>query len=158
MLLLFKILVSSRTKPLWFPVPRGSSHPHSYAKQVPHSEALFSSLQEWCQQHWELERRASSSLPQHPAHGTFLPAMLSTDHGPVGSCPICLHHLHHCSSHLSCCLPSLLGFASSHLVTVPSSPVQHIPPPVPAMSYVTCSSCCPYPTKNQWALTVIWRF
>lgn len=58
------------------------------------AQCQFSSLQEWCQQLWELE---SSSMPRHPARGTFLPAVLSTGHAPVGSCPICLHHLHHCS-------------------------------------------------------------
>lgn len=119
------------------------------------AQCQFSSLQEWCQQLWELE---SYSMPGHPARGTFLPAVLSTGHVPVGSCPVCLHHLHHCSGRLSCCLPFLLGFASSHPVTVPSSPVLHIDPPVPAMNYVTCSSCCPHPTKNQWAVTVICRF
>lgn len=158
MLLLFKIPISSNTKPLWYPVPWGSHHPHSYAKEVPHSESPFSSLLEWCQQCWELERPVSSSMPRHPAHGTSLPAMLSTDHGPVGSCSICLHNLHRCSGLLSCCLPSLLGFASSHPVAVPSFPVLPINPPVPAINYVTCSSCCPHPTKNQWAVTVMCRF
>lgn len=50
MLLLFKIPIStSSIKPLWDPVPRGSLHPHSYAKQVLHSECHFSSLQAWRQ-------------------------------------------------------------------------------------------------------------
>lgn len=153
MLLPFKIPISRSTKPLWFPVPWGSCHPHSYAKQVLPSESHFSSLWEWCQQCCELERPVSSSVPWHPARGTFLPALLSMDHGPVGSCPIFLHNLHHCSGLLSCYLPALLGFAWSHPVTVPSFPVLHINAPVPAMSYVTCSSCCPknqlHPTKNQ---------
>lgn len=114
-------------------------HPTHTAMQskFPTSEPHFSSLQEWCQQCWELEKSVSSSVPPYPARGTFLPAVLSTDHGPVGSCPICLHHLHHCSDLLSCFLPSLLGFTSSHPITVPSSSVLHINPPVPAMSYVT---------------------
>lgn len=150
MLLPFKIPISRSTKPLWFPVPWGSCHPHSYAKQVLPSESHFSSLREWCQQCCELERPVSSSVPWHPARGTFLPALLSMDHGPVGSCPICLHHLHHCSGLLSYYLPALLGFCLQPPCRCAKlSCSAHQPP---STSHELCAPCCPHPTKNQWQL------
>jgi len=77
------------------PGPRGSSHLHSYAEQVPLPEPPVSSPRGWCLQRWELQSRRSSSVSRDPACGTFLQNGSSAADDPAGSCSGCLHHLPH---------------------------------------------------------------
>lgn len=122
------------------PPPWCSTHLHSSAEQVLHPEPHFSSLRGWCPQRWELETHTSSSVLRHPARGKVIHSSCARRKMLRLSASLTSHR---CSARLAYYLTFLLGFACSHPVAVPSSPDLHVGPPVPAMSYVAHSSCCP---------------